>query len=167
MYREGLLGRKRIPISYFFNHDLEYLKYGNKEKMYALSVTKIKASRYEDEGIKEMIPFLWSPKDIINVQSIKVNNKYRYSYMEEIEVKRKDKKLYKFIEADFPNLNQNDIENLFMLKIHNTNGVDEHDLINSLQLFIRRIVIKKSVEDVQLGVESYQTKLNRTKPQLI
>nr|GEX86253.1 hypothetical protein [Tanacetum cinerariifolium] len=44
---------------------------------------------------------------------------------------------------------------------------DEHDLINALQLYIRIIVIKKRVEDVQLGVESYQTKLNLTKPQLM
>ncbi|GJR08437.1 hypothetical protein Tco_0791089 [Tanacetum coccineum] len=54
----GPPGRKKIPISYFFNHDLEYLKYGNEEKKYALSVSKIKAARYEDEGIKEMIPYL-------------------------------------------------------------------------------------------------------------
>nr|GEX15087.1 retrovirus-related Pol polyprotein from transposon TNT 1-94 [Tanacetum cinerariifolium] len=51
----GPLGRKRILVSYFFNHDLEYLKYGIKENTYALSVTKFKAARYEDEGIEEMI----------------------------------------------------------------------------------------------------------------
>ncbi|GJT10292.1 hypothetical protein Tco_0857334 [Tanacetum coccineum] len=70
--------------------------------------------------------------------------------------------------ADFPYLNQNDIEDLYLLKIqnkiHNINGVDEFDLINSLQLYIQRILIKKRVEDVQLGVESYQTKINLTKP---
>ncbi|GJS80190.1 hypothetical protein Tco_0730071 [Tanacetum coccineum] len=48
---------------------------------------------------------------------------------------------YKFCEADFPNLDQNDIEDM--------------------------IVIKKRVEDVQIGVESYQTKLNLTKLQLM
>nr|GEU43333.1 hypothetical protein [Tanacetum cinerariifolium] len=42
--------RKKIPISYFFNNDLEYLKYRNKEKTYVLSATKIKVARYEDEG---------------------------------------------------------------------------------------------------------------------
>ncbi|GJV30886.1 hypothetical protein Tco_1391286 [Tanacetum coccineum] len=53
----GPPGRKKILISYFFNHDLEYLKYGNEEKRYALSVTKIKAARYENEGIEEMITY--------------------------------------------------------------------------------------------------------------
>ncbi|GJT10293.1 hypothetical protein Tco_0857335 [Tanacetum coccineum] len=42
----GPPGRKTIPTSYFFNQDLEYLEYGNEEKKYALSVTKIKAARY-------------------------------------------------------------------------------------------------------------------------
>ncbi|GKG36363.1 hypothetical protein Tco_0444041 [Tanacetum coccineum] len=32
-------------------------------------------------------------------------------------------------------------------------------------MFTRRIIIQKRVEDVQLGVESYQKKLNITKPQ--
>ncbi|GJZ14644.1 hypothetical protein Tco_0550321 [Tanacetum coccineum] len=70
--------------------------------------------------------------------------------------------------ADFPYLNQNNIEDLYLLKIQNKirniNGVDEFDLINSLQLYIQRILIKNIVEDIQLGVKSYQTKLNLTKP---
>ncbi|GJT15381.1 hypothetical protein Tco_0874087 [Tanacetum coccineum] len=138
----GPPGRKTIPISYFFNRVLEYLKYGNVEKKYDLSVTKIKAARYEQEGIEEMI----------SVQSIKFNKKYRYAYLEEIVVKRIGEKEYMFAEADFLHLNQNDIEDLFLLKIqnkiHNINGVNEFDLINALQLYIRRIVIRKRVEEV-------------------
>ncbi|GKA34288.1 hypothetical protein Tco_0720717 [Tanacetum coccineum] len=53
---------KSIPTRYFFNNDLEYLRLGNEEKKYALSVTKIKAARYEQEGIRELIPHLWSPR---------------------------------------------------------------------------------------------------------
>ncbi|GJZ97744.1 hypothetical protein Tco_0670197 [Tanacetum coccineum] len=33
-------------------------------------------------------------------------------------------------------------------------------------MFTRRIIIQKRVKDVQLGVESYQKKLNLTKPQV-
>ncbi|GJY01689.1 hypothetical protein Tco_0359841 [Tanacetum coccineum] len=55
-------------------------------------------------------------------------------------------------EADFPYLNQNNIEDLYLLKIqnkiYNINGVDEFDLINALELYIQRIMIKKRVEDV-------------------
>ncbi|GKA10852.1 hypothetical protein Tco_0690285 [Tanacetum coccineum] len=90
--------------------------------------------------------------NIISVQNIKVDKQYGYAYLEEIVVKRTSQKEYMFAEADFLYLNQNDIENLYMLKIqnkiHNINGVDEFDLINALQLYIQRIVIKKRVEDV-------------------
>ncbi|GJZ79475.1 hypothetical protein Tco_0644312 [Tanacetum coccineum] len=34
----------------------------------------------------------------------------------------------------------------------------------SLRMFTKRIVIKRHVDDLQLGVESYQKKLNLTKP---
>ncbi|GJW86042.1 hypothetical protein Tco_0159187 [Tanacetum coccineum] len=37
-------------------------------------------------------------------------------------------------------------------------------LSQSKRLLIRNIVIKKRVEDLQLGIESYQTKLNLTQP---
>nr|GEX59680.1 hypothetical protein [Tanacetum cinerariifolium] len=115
---EGPLGRKRIPVSHFFNHDLEYLKYGTKENTYALSVTKIKAARYEDESRHDD----YSKLNIISAQSIKVNKQYGYAYLEEIVVIKIDEK---------------------------------------------EIVIKKRVEDIQMRVESYQTKLNLTKPQLM
>ncbi|GKD83123.1 hypothetical protein Tco_1349962 [Tanacetum coccineum] len=39
------------------------------------------------------------------------------------------------------------------------------DLAVALHMFTRSLIIKKRVEDVQLGVESYQKKLNITKPQ--
>ncbi|GKA26932.1 hypothetical protein Tco_0713100 [Tanacetum coccineum] len=58
---EGLPGRKTIPTRYFFNKYLAYLMHENEEKKYDLSLSKIKASRYEQEGIEEMIPHLWSP----------------------------------------------------------------------------------------------------------
>ncbi|GJX99047.1 hypothetical protein Tco_0356066 [Tanacetum coccineum] len=126
----GPPGRKRIPVSYFFNHDLEE-SMEQKKNTYILSVTNIKAARYEDEGIEEMIPHLWSLSNIglksqhevyskidsRSVQSFKGNKKYGYTYQEEIVVKRIDEKEYKFAEADFQNLNQNDIEDLFLLKI--------------------------------------------------
>ncbi|GJW79319.1 hypothetical protein Tco_0141001, partial [Tanacetum coccineum] len=43
--------------------------------------------------------------------------------------------------------------------------VDEcYDLNVALRMFTRRIVIQRRVEDLQLGVKSYQKKLNLTKP---
>nr|GEY52534.1 hypothetical protein [Tanacetum cinerariifolium] len=56
----GALGHLTIPVDFFFNKDLEYLRTRNVEKKYATSLTKLKAARYNLEGIKEMIPQLWS-----------------------------------------------------------------------------------------------------------
>ncbi|GJT36925.1 hypothetical protein Tco_0936790 [Tanacetum coccineum] len=45
------------------------------------------------------------------------------------------------------------------------NGKDIVDFIVALRMFTRSLIIKRHVEDVQLGVDSYQKKLNITKPQ--
>ncbi|GJU31894.1 hypothetical protein Tco_1175483 [Tanacetum coccineum] len=113
---------------------------------------------------------VYSKLNIRSVQSIKDNKQYGYAYQKEIVVTRTDEKEYKFAKADIPNLNQFDNEDLYLLKIQNKicniKGAEEYDLINALKMYIRKIVIKKRVKDVQIGVESYQTKLNLTKPQL-
>ncbi|GJR50367.1 reverse transcriptase domain-containing protein [Tanacetum coccineum] len=65
-YSDGLdiLGRTTIPVDFFFNKDLEYLKTETKEKKYASSLTKSKAVRYELGGLEEMIPKLWSSSKV-------------------------------------------------------------------------------------------------------
>ncbi|GKG39345.1 hypothetical protein Tco_0463490, partial [Tanacetum coccineum] len=41
---------------------------------------------------------------------------------------------------------------------------DVADFAIALRMFTRSLVIQKRVEDLQLGVESYQKKINVTKP---
>nr|GEV18508.1 copia protein [Tanacetum cinerariifolium] len=50
-----------IPVEFFFNNDLKYLKEGNKERTYSSLITKTPASRYTMEEIEDMISTLWSP----------------------------------------------------------------------------------------------------------
>ncbi|GKF75335.1 hypothetical protein Tco_0224779 [Tanacetum coccineum] len=64
--------------------------------------------------------------------------KHGYGYLKEIFVKRVDNNLYRFEEGNFPCLRINDIEDMLLLK---------------------------RVEDLQLGVKSYQKKINVTKPE--
>ncbi|GJS58365.1 hypothetical protein Tco_0653149 [Tanacetum coccineum] len=115
------------------------------ERTYTTLITKIKAARYEIEGIEDMVPTLWSPtkvgsqlkkfskhnvystKKILGVKSVSVKKLHGYGHLEEIAVKRADPQLYKFKEAIPP--------------------------------------YRQRVEDLQLGVESYQKKLNITLPQ--
>ncbi|GJU62891.1 hypothetical protein Tco_1244726 [Tanacetum coccineum] len=92
-----------------------------------------------------------------------------YGHLEEIVVKRADRQLYKFKEGDFVDLHLNDIEYMLLLavqhKLFHLTDNDIVDFIVALCMFTRSLVIKKRVEDLQLGVESYQKKLNITPPQ--
>nr|GEU43608.1 retrovirus-related Pol polyprotein from transposon TNT 1-94 [Tanacetum cinerariifolium] len=83
-------------------------------------------------------------------------------------MRRDDDKLFKFKEGDFKRLRIQDIEDMLLLLVQRklTNlTVEERFAFNvSLQMFTRSIVIQRRMEDLQLGVESYQKKLNLTKP---
>ncbi|GKE59384.1 hypothetical protein Tco_1498569, partial [Tanacetum coccineum] len=172
-------GRQVVLANYFFNNDFEYLKGGSSSRKYTTSTTKTKAAKYDNiEGIEDMVQTLWSPvkpshdvfstKRIIAVTHVKVVKKYDYGYLDEIEVRREDHKLYKFKEGDFPRLNLRDIEDMLLLlvqkKLSNLEKDDLFDLNVALWMFTRRVVILKRVKDLQMGVESYQKKLNITRP---
>ncbi|GJY50015.1 hypothetical protein Tco_0439971 [Tanacetum coccineum] len=79
-----------------------------------------------------------------------------------------DYKEYKISEADFKNLHPNDFKDLYLLhlqgQLNHLSGDDKVYLFNVVNLWIRKIIIRKHVEDLQLGIESYQTKLNLTQP---
>nr|GEV19353.1 hypothetical protein [Tanacetum cinerariifolium] len=79
-----------------------------------------------------------------------------------------DDKLYKFREGDFKRLCKIDIEDMLLLlvqdKLSNLNLEERYALNVALRMLTRRIVIQKHVEDLQLGVESYQKKINLKRP---
>ncbi|GJT35781.1 hypothetical protein Tco_0926200 [Tanacetum coccineum] len=53
--------RQVVPVDYFINNDLEYLKQGRASKKYTTSATKTKAAKYDIPGIEDMVPSLWNP----------------------------------------------------------------------------------------------------------
>ncbi|GJT75424.1 hypothetical protein Tco_1042149 [Tanacetum coccineum] len=112
---------------------------------------------------------VYSTKAIIGVKSVSVKKLHRYGHLEEIVVKRSDQQLYKFKEGDFIDLHLNDIEDMLFLvvqhKLFHLEGSDIIDFIMSLRMFTRSLILKRRVQDLQLGVESYQKKLNITAPQ--
>ncbi|GJS79972.1 retrovirus-related pol polyprotein from transposon TNT 1-94 [Tanacetum coccineum] len=111
---------------------------------------------------------VYSTKHILAVTHVKVMRKHGYRYLEEIVVRRADNVLYRFKEGDFPRLRINDIEDMLILvvqnRLTNLSGDDVADFAIALRMFTRSLVIQKRVEDLQLGVESYQKKINVTKP---
>ncbi|GJS57377.1 hypothetical protein Tco_0652161 [Tanacetum coccineum] len=52
----GPLGQVTIQSDFFFNKDLEYLRYSRKSGRPALSISKIKAAYYPDVGLEQMVP---------------------------------------------------------------------------------------------------------------
>ncbi|GJZ37074.1 hypothetical protein Tco_0583265, partial [Tanacetum coccineum] len=56
---QGPPGLITIPVDFFFNKDLEYLKNRSTKRKYPCSLRNLKAARYDLEGIEEMIPNLW------------------------------------------------------------------------------------------------------------
>ncbi|GKD97264.1 hypothetical protein Tco_1381161, partial [Tanacetum coccineum] len=133
--------RQRVPFEYFINNDLKYLQRGISTMTYTTSTTKTKAAQYDLPGIKDMVPNIWSSVKVaydryaLWVTHVKVMRKHGYGYLEEIVVRRDDNILYRFKEGDFPRLWINDIKDMLIL-----------------------------VPYLQLGVESYQKKINVTKP---
>nr|GEW62858.1 hypothetical protein [Tanacetum cinerariifolium] len=147
-------GRRVIPFDHFINNDLEYLCDGASSRKYTTSVTKTKATDYGHIKWIEDLIIEW----------------HDYKHLDWITMRRDDDKLYKFKEGDFKRLRIQDTKNMLLLLIQGklTNlTIEKRFAFNvSLRMFTRSIVIQRCVEDLQLGVESYQKKLNLTKPDM-
>nr|GFA36791.1 hypothetical protein [Tanacetum cinerariifolium] len=111
---------------------------------------------------------VYSKRMIIAVTELKIVEWYDYKHLDWISVRRDDNQIYKFKEGNLKRLRLQDIEDMLLLlvpgKLSNLT-VEERFAFNvSLRMFTRSIVIQRRVEDLQLGVESYQKRLNLTKP---
>ncbi|GJR32083.1 hypothetical protein Tco_1108315 [Tanacetum coccineum] len=176
-------GRRVIPFDHFINNNLAYLSGGVSSRTYITSVTKTKAADYGHiKWIEDLVPnTMWSQvSDSYDKHALwgishwgqKRQQFYGFDANREsardITVRRDDDKLYTFKEGDFNRLRIQDIEDMLLLlvqgKLKNLT-VEERLAFNvSLRMFTRSIVIQRHMEDLQLGVESYQKKPNLTKP---
>nr|GEV34269.1 hypothetical protein [Tanacetum cinerariifolium] len=144
-------GRRVIPFAHFII------------SKYTTSVTKTKAADYgKIKWIEDLESALdvYSKRRIIAVTDLKIVEWHSYKHLDWITVRRDDDKLYKFKEGDFKRLRLQDIEDMLLLLVQGklTNlTVEECFAFNvSLRMFTRSIVIQRHVEDLQLGVKSYQ-----------
>ncbi|GJT64729.1 hypothetical protein Tco_1016209 [Tanacetum coccineum] len=168
---KGRPGRPTVAAEYFSNNDLEFLKSSDPEKKYTMSITKTKATRYEIMEIEDM--------KILSMVSVSVKKLHGYGHLEEIAVKRANRQqkgvgpspcLHFYIWAWITwwaklSFYKSWAVRLVQHKLFQLDGSDIVDLIMALRMFTRSLIIKRRVEDLQLGVESYQKKLNITKPQ--
>nr|GEZ10287.1 hypothetical protein [Tanacetum cinerariifolium] len=155
-----------IPFAHFINNDLEYLRGGASSQKYTTSVTKIKAADYKHiKWIEDLVPR--TMRRIIAVTDLKIVEWHNYKHLDWISVHHDDDKIYKFKEGDFKRLHLQDIKDMLLLlvqgKLSNLT-IEERFAFNvSLRMFTRSIVIQRRVKDLQLGVKSYQKRLNLTK----
>ncbi|GKA16311.1 hypothetical protein Tco_0696058 [Tanacetum coccineum] len=175
----GEPGHVMIQSNFFFNKDLKYLRYGRNIGR----LSKMKAAYYPDVGLEEMVPDqMWIEEEckydiavmygishwwfqrqrfyinrhtsegdrraihtyirILSVVRIEVFSLYGYDYMKKIVLRRADLKDHIIAEKDFKYLYPSDFEDLYFLNLQET------WLSNN----------------ASLGIESYQTQLNLTKP---
>ncbi|GKE26932.1 hypothetical protein Tco_1442316 [Tanacetum coccineum] len=112
-------GHLTVVADYFFNNDMEYLKSFDLKERHKLWHTSqlYKFSKHN----------VYSTKKILGVKSVSVKKLHGYGHLEEIVVKRADRKFYKFKEGDFVDLHLNDIEDMLLIGVqhklfHLTNG---------------------------------------------
>ncbi|GJU73660.1 hypothetical protein Tco_1265065 [Tanacetum coccineum] len=111
---------------------------------------------------------VWTYMRILSVVIIEVFSIYGYDYMKKIVLRRADNQEYTIAESDFKDLYPSNFKDLYLLNLqghmHHLPPKDKKILSTTVNLWIRNLVIRKRVEDFQLGIKSYQTKLNLTKP---
>ncbi|GKC00416.1 hypothetical protein Tco_0986552 [Tanacetum coccineum] len=162
------------------------IRYGSKGGRPALSISKMKAAYYPDVGLEQMVPDqMWIKEEckhtsegdrkavrthmrILSVVKIEVFSLYGYDYMKKTVLRRADLKEHIIAERDFKYLYPSDFEDLYLSNLQghldHLPPKDKKILTTAINLWTRNLVIRQRVEDFQLGIESYQTQLNLTKP---
>ncbi|GJV15987.1 retrovirus-related pol polyprotein from transposon TNT 1-94, partial [Tanacetum coccineum] len=121
--------------------------------------------RFSSEGDRRAVR---THMRILSVVRIEVFSMYGYNYMKKIVLRRADLKEYIIAERDFKHMYPSDFEDLYLLNLqghlNHLSPEDKKILTTAVNLWTRNLVIRHRVEDFQLGIESYQTQLNLTKP---
>nr|GEW81769.1 hypothetical protein [Tanacetum cinerariifolium] len=78
----GSLGHDTIQTQFFFNKDLEYLRYGSKGSSPALSISKMKAATYPDFGLELLISKQMWIDDSQGIQDQAAQSGYEYAILD-------------------------------------------------------------------------------------
>ncbi|GJV02746.1 hypothetical protein Tco_1336315 [Tanacetum coccineum] len=152
------------PVLSLINQDLLYLKKGNSGPEKINPHAKIFYIRKQKEPGKSKEE-IYSNSKIVQVIKTYWELGHAHKFITEIVARRVNDCIVSITEPDYKNLNKNDIEDIYLL-IMNGKVPDYADtgLLWSLSVFIRSTVIWERVHNFQLGIESYQQKVNLTAP---
>nr|GEY31497.1 hypothetical protein [Tanacetum cinerariifolium] len=154
-----------VPREMWIQQPIDY----NKHALWGVSHWGRKRKQFYGYAVnRESARDVYSKRRIIAVTDLQIMEWHDHKHLDWISVRRDDDQIYKFKEGDFKRLRLQDIEDMLLLLVQGNLSnltVEERLAFNvSLRMFTRSIVIQRSVEDLQLGVESYQKKLNLTRP---
>ncbi|GJT87279.1 hypothetical protein Tco_1068996 [Tanacetum coccineum] len=139
----GEPGHVTIQPDFFFNKDLEYLRYGCKVGRPALSISKMKEAYYPEVGLEQLVP-----------DQFWIEEECKYDIAAMYGISHWWFQRQRFYNDRFSSEGDR-------------RAVRTHMRILSvirIEVFSINLVIRHRVEDFQLGIESYQTQLNLTKP---
>ncbi|GJU25207.1 hypothetical protein Tco_1163828 [Tanacetum coccineum] len=174
----GPQGQVTIQSDFFFNKDLEYLRYGSKGSRPALSISKMKAAYYPDVGLEQMVPDqMWIEEeckyDIAAMYGIShwwfQRQRFyidRHTSEGDRRTVRTHMRILSVVRIEVFSLYGYDYMKKIVLRhLNHLPPIDKKILTTAVNLWTRNLVIRQRVEDFQLGIKSYQTQLNLTKPQ--
>nr|GFA25860.1 hypothetical protein [Tanacetum cinerariifolium] len=147
------------------------MRYGSKGSRHALSISKIKATYYPDAGLEKMVPYqFWIEEeckyDIAAMYDISHWWFQRQQFYIDRHTSEGDRRavwthmrILSVVRIEVFSMYGYDYMKKIVLRRADLN---EHVIA---ERDFKHLVIRQRVEDFQLGIESYQTQLNITKPQ--
>nr|GFA45772.1 hypothetical protein [Tanacetum cinerariifolium] len=153
----GPPGQVAIQSDFFFNKDLEYLRYGSKGSRPALFISKMKAAYYPDIGLEQMMPDqIWIEKeckyDIVAMCGISHWWFQRQRFYIDRHTSEGDRNAVR---------THMRILSVVRIEFFSMYG---YDYMKKMRILMSMLSQNKTSKDFQLGIESYQTQLNLTKP---
>ncbi|GKC04638.1 hypothetical protein Tco_0996248 [Tanacetum coccineum] len=146
-------GQQVIPLDYFINNDLEYLKGGDLSRRYSTLVTNTKATTYEIKWIEDLVQNLWNTM-------IVTNDKHAYLGISHWGPKRQ--RFYRY--ASNLTSSKDVYSRKRIITITRLTIAKKYDYGHLEEIEVGRDDQQLRVKDLQLGVKSYQKKLNLTRP---
>ncbi|GKE08247.1 hypothetical protein Tco_1411798 [Tanacetum coccineum] len=150
-------GCQVIPLDHFINNDLEYHKEGCSSKKYTTSITKKKAADYgQVKWIKDKVSRIWSLHEIIKRRLLQTHD-YCSNQSQDHAIFLVTV-IWKRLLFEDRTINYTSLEK--------ATSKDFVDKTLKICYFSLRNVIQERVKDLQLRFESYQKKINLTKPNI-
>ncbi|GKA49614.1 hypothetical protein Tco_0742687 [Tanacetum coccineum] len=167
--------RQKVPVDYFFKNDLKYLQGGISTMTHMTSLTKTRVAQYDLAGIEDVVPNIWVPVKVSfdkhalwGISHWRAQRKSFYGYARGLQSRHdvySTKRILALTQVEVMRKHGYGYLKEIVNRLTNLSGNDIFDFAIALRMFTKSLVIQKRVEDLQLGAESYQKKINVIRPQ--